>query len=54
MIQEHVWSRFHHEVVPLLGPRKRWSSEFENLRENDVVIELDENLPRGMWRMLRV
>ena len=54
MVQKHVWARFHHEVVPLLGPRKRWSAENENLKDNDVVIELDENLPRGMWRMLRV
>ena len=54
MVQEHVWKRFHAEIVPLLGPRKRWSAEVENLKEDDVVLELDENLPRGLWRMLRV
>ena len=54
MVQEHVWKRFHQEIIPLLGPRKRWSAEVANLNENDVVLELDENLPRGMWRMLRV
>ena len=54
MVQEHVWSRFYHEVVPLLGPRKRWSAELENLKVDDVVLELDENLPRGSWRLLRI
>jgi hypothetical protein len=54
MVQEHVWKRFHQEIIPLLGPRKRWSAEVANLKENDVVLELDENLPRGSWRLLRV
>jgi hypothetical protein len=46
MVQEHIWSRFYHEVVPLLGPRKRWSAELENWKVDGIVLELDENLPR--------
>ena len=38
----------------MLGPRKKWSIEFENLKENDVVLEIDDNSPRGVWRLLRV
>jgi hypothetical protein len=38
----------------MLGPRKKWCVEVENLRENDVVMEMDDNLPRGVWRLLRV
>jgi hypothetical protein len=54
MVQQHVWKRFHQEVVPMLGPRKKWCVEFENLKEGDVVMEIDDHLPRGVWRLLRV
>ena len=54
IVQQHVWKRFHEEIKPMLGPRKKWSVERENLKEDDVVMELDENLPRGAWRLLRV
>jgi hypothetical protein len=54
MTQQHCWKRFQEEVIPMLGPRKKWCVEVENLRENDVVMEMDDNLPRGVWRLLRV
>jgi hypothetical protein len=54
MIQQHVWRRFQEEVVPMLGPRKKWCRETPNLHENDVVMEMDDNQPRGAWRLLRV
>jgi hypothetical protein len=53
-VQKFVWKRFFQEFVPLLGPRKRWSQEKDNLEVDDVVIELDENQPRGVWRLMRV
>ena len=53
-IQQHVWKRFQEEVIPMLGPRKKWCSEKPNLQENDVVMEMDDQLPRGAWRLLRV
>jgi hypothetical protein len=53
-VQKNVWKRFFLEFVPLLGPRQKWSQEQENLNVNDVVIELDENQPRGVWRLMRV
>ena len=52
--QQHVWKRFQTEIIPMLGPREKWCVEFENLRENDIVMEMDDNLPRGVWRLLRV
>jgi hypothetical protein len=54
MVQQHVWKRFKAEIVPMLGPRKKWCVEHENLRENDVVLEIDDDLPRGVWRLLRI
>ena len=37
----------------MLG-RKKWTKETPNLHENDVVVEMDDNVPRGVWRLLRV
>ncbi len=53
-VQKAVWKRFFLEFVPLLGPRQKWSQEQENLKIDEVVIELDENQPRGVWRLMRV
>lgn len=53
-IQKHFWQRFQAEIVPLLAPRKKWMETFDNLKEDDVVIEVDENSPRGEWRKMRV
>jgi len=53
-IQQHFWKRFQSEIVPLLAPRRKWLEEFGNLTEDDVVVEVDENTPRGEWRKMRV
>jgi hypothetical protein len=53
-VQKAVWKQFFLEFVPLLGPRQKWSQEQESLNVDDVVIELDENQPRGVWRLMRV
>ena len=53
-IQQHVLKRFQEEVIPLMGPRKKWCEEQPNLHEHDVVMEMDDSLPRGAWRLLRV
>ena len=38
----------------MLGPRKNWTKESPNLHENDVILEMDDNVLRGVWRLLRV
>jgi len=53
-VQQHFWKRFQMEIVPLLGPRKKWKLETESIKEDAVVIEVDENAPRGEWRKMRV
>ena len=52
--QKSVWKRFFEEFVPLLGPRTKWCQEKDNIEIDDVVIELDKNQPRGVWRLMRV
>ena len=53
-VQQHFWKRFQAEIIPLMGPRKKWREEVSDLKEDDVVIEVDENTPRGEWRKMRV
>jgi hypothetical protein len=47
-VQKAVWKRFFLEFVPLLGPHQKWSQEQDNLKVDEVVIELEENQSRGV------
>jgi hypothetical protein len=53
-IQQHFWKRFQMEIVPMMGPRTKWAEQQEEIKEDDIVIEVDENSPRGEWRKMRV
>ena len=53
-IVRHFWGRFHKEMTEKLVPRKMWSQEKPSLEVGEIVVELDPNLPKGSWRMLRV
>ena len=48
------WSRWQKEYVHLLQPRARWNSPQRNLKEGDVVLVVDEQIPRGLWRLGRI
>lgn len=37
------------EYLPLLQHRPKWRNVTENVRVNDIVLVMDENLPRGEW-----
>ena len=43
-----------HEYVPLLQERQRWHVRRRDLKPGDVVMILDEKLPRGTWPLGRV
>lgn len=53
-VQEHFWKRFQGEIVPLLSPRSKWFQAQDQIKVDDVVIEIDENTPRGEWKKMRV
>jgi len=53
-VQQHFWKRFQTEIVPLMAPRQKWKDISEPIKENDVVLEIGENTPRGEWRKMRV
>ena len=51
---DHIWKRWKKEYLPSLTIRNTWKSEQRNLKVNDLVILVDDNLPRGQWLLGRI
>jgi Family of unknown function (DUF5641) len=45
-VEQHFWKRFQTEIVPLMGPRKKWMLQQEQIKEDEVVIEVGESVHR--------
>jgi len=43
------WKRWQNEYLQTLQQRPKWNSEKADLRQGDIVIVKDENLPRNKW-----
>ena len=43
------WERFRQEYIPLLQARTKWITLQRNICVGDVVLVVDELLPRGQW-----
>jgi transposase InsO family protein len=48
------WRRWTREYLPILQERQKWIEPKKNFKENDLVLVVDENLPRGQWPLGRV
>lgn len=48
------WRRWMREYLPSLQQRQKWSHADRNFAVGDVVLLLDETLPRGSWPLGRV
>ncbi len=53
-LSDHFWKRWLHEYLPTLQQRQKWLRPQRNLAVNDLVILVDENVPRGHWLLGRV
>ena len=55
VLTDHYWKRWLREYVPNLTERRKWNTPVaRKLKADDVVLVVDENLPRGQWRLGRV
>ena len=54
LIIDHVWRRWLREYLPTLSARRKWQQDEPDLRENDIVLIVDPNSPRGHWPLGRV
>ena len=43
------WRRWISEYLPTLQVRQKWHKKNRNLQNNDLVLIVDERLPRGQW-----
>ena len=50
----HVWTRWMKEYLPMLNTRPKWTEVVADMKEGDVVLALDSNLPRGHWPSGRI
>ena len=45
------WNRWLREYLPTLQARQKWMTHKRNLKAGDLVLIVDERVPRGMWRL---
>lgn len=53
-LADQFWRRWRREYVPHLIERSKWPNIQRNLRRGDLVLVVDDNVPRGQWRLGRV
>ena len=48
VVLEKRWVK---EYLPSLQSRQKWKRSHRNMRKNDLVLVVDQNLPRGQWTL---
>ena len=48
------WRRWVHEYLPQLQERQKWSNPSRNFAVGDVVLVVDDRIPRSSWPLGRV
>ena len=50
LLADDFWRRWKKEYLPTLLARAKWTSEGREIRVGDVVLIMDNQLPRNAWR----
>lgn len=53
-LHQDFWQTWRRDYLTTLQNRTKWTSQKENLKENDFVLIKEDNLPPGVWPMARV
>ena len=53
-ITNHFWRRWQKEYLPKLTLRPKWTSESRNMEVGDLVMVIEDGVPRGQWRLARI
>lgn len=53
-LSDVFWKRWLKEYLPALQIRQKWQRQTRNVQVNDVVLVVDDNIPRGQWPLGRV
>ena len=51
---DELWKRFLTEILPELQPRDRWNKICGEIALDDMVLVIDKQTSRGLWKMGRV
>ena len=54
VLADLFWKRWRREYVPTLTSRQKWLRKTRNLQEDDVVLMVEADSPRGFWPLARV
>ena len=53
-LANEFWTRWRKDYLQSLQPRQKWIATRRNLQVDDIVVVIDDNLPRNCWRIARV
>lgn len=53
-VLSRVWNRWLKEHLPTLNTRPKWTEVVKKLKDGDVVMVFDRELPRGKWPLGRI
>lgn len=53
-LQQDFWSSFRKDYLSTLQSRYKWNTIEYNLKEGDIVLIKEDNMPPGVWPMARV
>ena len=53
-LADQFWLRWKGEYLPTLQRRQKWVTRSRNVEPGDVVLVVDEDVPRGHWRLGKV
>ena len=49
-----IWKRWIKEYLPILQHRNKWQKVNRNISVGDIVLFIEQNIPRGEWPLGRV
>lgn len=50
----HFWKRWQHEYLARLQQRPKWQSQNQNIKKDDLVLVIEDNLPPSRWVLGRI
>ena len=53
-LADQFWKRWVREYLPTLQLRQKWLETKKNVQTDDIVLVMDENLPRNNWPLGRI
>ena len=54
LLSNMFWKIFIKAYVPFLNKRQKWFKNSRNFKQNDLVLVVNDNLPRSFWHMGRI